>query len=233
MSTKYDRYPIEALSGGNKRKLMVMISNLADPHLLLLDEPTSGIDPVAAEKIVSYLRALKHHQTVLFASHRIDECVQVCSRVIMVHGGRLHFDGVLKTFDELCSRFYQVDIVAHRGLEPVPCPGTLPPHTLNGISSTGFIMDVVNDLKRTFTGTPGVSNLSTNSSDESVNFIRVVVYSPRFARLTIEKRSLPLSLLWIQLQKLKVDEVISKYSFRKMDMEEMLAIIIETTSSVD
>lgn len=112
-------YLVHALSGGNKKKLSVAIANIASPSFLAMDECTSGVDPVAADRIVAYLRELKDHQGLLFASHRIDECISVCDRVLILAEGSAYFDGSVHAFDELASLFYQVDLVLPSNLVPI------------------------------------------------------------------------------------------------------------------
>lgn len=75
-----------------------------DLQLLMLDECTSGVDPVAAQKIVECLRNYhisKHELSsmeqvaMVFASHRIDECISICDKVIIIHNGYVCFQGKL------------------------------------------------------------------------------------------------------------------------------------------
>ncbi|XP_039276115.1 phospholipid-transporting ATPase ABCA1 [Nilaparvata lugens] len=75
-------------SGGNKRKLSVGMALMADPVLLFLDEPTSGVDPVARRKLWLVLAKIqKAGQSVMLTSHSMDECEALCNRLtIMVRG---------------------------------------------------------------------------------------------------------------------------------------------------
>jgi len=111
MQNKYLHYPVHALSGGNKKKLSIAVANLGSPRMLLLDECTSGIDPVSAELVINYLLTLEPRQGLLFASHRIDECTRVCGRVVMLDQGRRLIDTDVRAFDDMANLFYQVDVV--------------------------------------------------------------------------------------------------------------------------
>lgn len=75
-------------SGGNRRKLSTAIALLARPPLILLDEPTSGVDPRAKRFLWSIIRGLvQAGQSVLLTTHSMAECEALCSRVgIMVNG---------------------------------------------------------------------------------------------------------------------------------------------------
>jgi ABC-type multidrug transport system ATPase subunit len=110
---KYLNYPIYALSGGNKKKVMLMMAQIGCPPILLMDEVTSGVDPLAADQIINYLRRQSlstGKQAMLFASHRIDECNSLCDRILIIDKGQVFFDGPIQSFEKLSYSFYQVDL---------------------------------------------------------------------------------------------------------------------------
>ena len=76
-------------SGGNKRKLNVAMSLVAEPPIIFLDEPSTGVDPVARRnlwKIIQRIQAAG--QSVILTSHSMEECEALCDRLaIMVPGG--------------------------------------------------------------------------------------------------------------------------------------------------
>ncbi len=78
--------PVHSLSGGMKRKLNLAISLLHDPILLLLDEPTVGIDLKSKMEIGSYLLDLakKEGKMILYTSHDMDEITNLCDRVYSI-----------------------------------------------------------------------------------------------------------------------------------------------------
>lgn len=70
---------VHTLSGGMKRKLNLAITLIHDPELLLLDEPTVGIDLKSKQEIVSYLKRLaEERKTIMYTSHDMDEIMQLC-----------------------------------------------------------------------------------------------------------------------------------------------------------
>ncbi len=77
---------VHTLSGGMKRKLNLAISLIHDPALILLDEPTVGIDLKSKKEIATYLQKLAHNQQkmVLYTSHDMDEIKALCSKVICI-----------------------------------------------------------------------------------------------------------------------------------------------------
>lgn len=77
---------VDALSGGMKRKLNMAISLIHDPPILLLDEPTVGIDLKSKKEIAEYLThmAITKEKTILYISHDMDEITSICNRVISI-----------------------------------------------------------------------------------------------------------------------------------------------------
>ncbi len=82
--------PVGALSGGMKQRLALAIALLADPALLILDEPTSNLDPRARYDFISMLLQQKAEgKTLLFTSHRLEEVELLASRVLVLEQGKL------------------------------------------------------------------------------------------------------------------------------------------------
>ncbi len=81
---KWDE-PVKSLSGGMKRKLNIAISLIHDPHLLLLDEPTAGIDLKSRTEIGRYLKQLASQgKMIIYTSHDMDELRSLCDRVLCI-----------------------------------------------------------------------------------------------------------------------------------------------------
>ncbi|MEL7564899.1 MAG: ABC transporter ATP-binding protein [Dehalobacterium sp.] len=81
---------VNKLSGGMKRKLMIARALMHEPEILLLDEPTAGVDAAVRRKIWDVLKGLnKNGLTVLLTTHYIEEAEALCSRVGLMHGGKL------------------------------------------------------------------------------------------------------------------------------------------------
>ncbi|MBQ7378224.1 MAG: ATP-binding cassette domain-containing protein [Clostridia bacterium] len=83
--------PISALSGGQKQLLNLASVMVMHPDLLILDEPTSQLDPIAAAEFIHTLKKLNRDfsLTVLIAEHRLEELVPMCDRLIVLKDGRL------------------------------------------------------------------------------------------------------------------------------------------------
>ena len=86
--------PVEPLSGGMKRRLTIARSLINDPDLLLLDEPTTGLDPQARHVVWDRLFRLKQRGvTLVLTTHYMDEAEQLCDRLVVMDGGRIAAEG--------------------------------------------------------------------------------------------------------------------------------------------
>ncbi|MGZ4723981.1 MAG: ABC transporter ATP-binding protein [Ilumatobacteraceae bacterium] len=85
---------VDQLSGGMKRRLSISRSLINEPDLLLLDEPTTGLDPQARHVVWERLYRLKHDGvTLIITTHYMDEAEQLCDRLVVMDGGRIVASG--------------------------------------------------------------------------------------------------------------------------------------------
>ncbi|WP_116113018.1 MULTISPECIES: ABC transporter ATP-binding protein [Amycolatopsis] len=85
---------VEPLSGGMKRRLTIARALVNDPELLLLDEPTTGLDPQARHLLWDRLFRLKAQGvTLIITTHYMDEAEQLCDRLVVMDGGRIVAEG--------------------------------------------------------------------------------------------------------------------------------------------
>ncbi len=94
--------PVGEYSKGMQRRIGLAQSLINDPQLLILDEPTSGMDPVGARQIKDLIAALaKRGKTVLLCSHLLGDVEDLCDRVAIMYGGRIRAEG---TCDDLLTQ---------------------------------------------------------------------------------------------------------------------------------
>src|SRR5512132_3825489 len=85
---------VEPLSGGMKRRLTIARSLINEPDLMLLDEPTTGLDPQARHLVWDRLYRLKQRGvTLVLTTHYMDEAEQLCDRLVVMDGGRIAAEG--------------------------------------------------------------------------------------------------------------------------------------------
>lgn len=129
---------VNTLSSGMQRRLNIACSVLHQPSILLLDEPTVGIDPQSRERIYTMLDALLENGTaILLTTHQLDEAQSRCDRMAIIDGGRIVEAG---TFEELLERTIgasqQLSLKFNQPQGHVPLPLQL---SENGFEAAGFI----------------------------------------------------------------------------------------------
>jgi len=89
-----DREPVKRFSLGMKQRLGIAAALLSDPELLILDEPTNGLDPAGIVEIRELLRDLgRNGRTVIVSSHQLSEIEAVCDHLVVIRFGELVFSG--------------------------------------------------------------------------------------------------------------------------------------------
>ncbi|HET8976420.1 MAG TPA: ABC transporter ATP-binding protein [Solirubrobacterales bacterium] len=90
---------VSSLSGGNQQRINIAIGLLAEPAVLLLDEPSAGLDPSQRIRLWEFVAALAHGgTTVIYSTHQIEEAIRYGDRLLVLADGEALFDG---TFPEL------------------------------------------------------------------------------------------------------------------------------------
>ena len=114
------RDPVKGYSGGMKRRLNLVAALLHDPELLLLDEPTVGVDPQSRNALFEGLEALKARgKTLIYTTHYMEEAERLCDRIAIIDGGRILAQGTLA---DLLARLPAPNVLAVE-LETDPPPG--------------------------------------------------------------------------------------------------------------
>jgi|SRR5271157_258435 len=130
------------LSKGMKRKVAIARALLHDPKILVLDEPSSGLDPLTSFFIVDYLRSLRNEgKTIVLSAHNLFHVEYVCDRVAILKNGRLVVcDSMDKIRKDLGSREYEVKFMSDQKLDYEKKEG-------NYIYRTGDIGNIASLLK--------------------------------------------------------------------------------------
>ena len=104
---------IETLSKGQRSKLMLLLAIARGPELLVLDEPSDGLDPAAVEDILRELMALAATEgvTIFFSSHQLHEVEQIADSICIIDGGKAIVEGAL---DDLKCQYQRLQLVFER-----------------------------------------------------------------------------------------------------------------------
>ncbi|MFO7300735.1 MAG: ABC transporter ATP-binding protein [Actinomycetes bacterium] len=104
--------PVESLSGGMKRRLTIARALINEPDLVILDEPTTGLDPQARQLLWDRLYSLKRQGvTLIVTTHYMDEAEQLCDRLVVMDQGRIAAEG---SPAELIRRYSTREVVELR-----------------------------------------------------------------------------------------------------------------------
>ena len=115
LETRRDDY-VDIFSGGMKRRLNLAVSLVHQPKLLLLDEPTVGVDPHSREHLFSIVRRLRNEGTaILYTTHYMEEAERLCDRLGIMDEGKII---ALGTLDALLAEAGCSEVVELRGLPP-------------------------------------------------------------------------------------------------------------------
>ncbi|BET65419.1 ABC transporter ATP-binding protein [Opitutales bacterium ASA1] len=116
---------VKKYSGGMKRRINLGCALMHRPKLLLLDEPTVGIDPQARANIIEFIRALAAAGTgILYTTHYLEEAETLCARIGIIDHGRLHAEGTLEELQKRTGegQFFVLE-GALAGVQPGAWPG--------------------------------------------------------------------------------------------------------------
>jgi ABC-2 type transport system ATP-binding protein len=136
--------PIETLSKGFKRRVGLAQALLHDPEVLILDEPTDGLDPNQKHQVRTLIQGMAQDKAIIISTHILEEVDAVCTRAMVIAKGRVLADGTPGEL-EARSRFHNA--VYLRGAAPVPpaalaalaaLPGALAVEPAGRASDTGF-----------------------------------------------------------------------------------------------
>ncbi len=129
--------PARTCSGGERRKLEIARALVTEPSLILMDEPFSGVDPIAVEDLQGEIRRLADTGIAfLITDHNVQQTLRVCDRAYILDSGKVFAEGTPKHLinDDLVRRVYlgslfrgdEFDHLPERSTEPKPAEATTP-----------------------------------------------------------------------------------------------------------
>ena len=132
----FDRYPHQ-LSGGQQQRVVIAMALMAEPSLLIMDEPTTGLDVTVEAAVLDLVRRLreKHNSAIIFISHNLGTVVRICDRIGVMYAGELVEEGPIREVFRNPRHPYTrglLDCIPVLGTDKhsaplVPIPGQIPP----------------------------------------------------------------------------------------------------------
>lgn len=110
---------IKNLSKGYKQRVGIAQAMLGNPEVIILDEPTVGLDPIQIIEIRELIRSLSEHHTVILSSHIMQEISAVCDRIMIISGGRLVASDTIEGLLDTYSTTVTLEITAKASKEKI------------------------------------------------------------------------------------------------------------------
>ncbi|MCZ2111215.1 MAG: ABC transporter ATP-binding protein [Dehalococcoidia bacterium] len=168
---------VDDLSGGMKRRLVIARSLVHEPRILVLDEPTTGLDPQARHLVWQKLRLLKARGvTMLLTTHYMDEAAHLCDRLVIMHRGKVLTEGNPHALiaGQAGDRVLELRMTV---AERAPIVGEL-----RGIA--GVAIEEVEDIVYVFGGGHAAARIADAVADPNRAFLRPGNLEDVFLRLT-------------------------------------------------
>merc|ERR1711902_338269 len=114
--TKYENRRAGTYSGGNKRKLSVAVAMIGNPPIVFLDEPSTGMDPMARRSMWQFIRETMNGRCVILTTHSMEECEALCHRLCIMTAGQLRCLGTPQHLKSKYGKGYQLDLALNNAL---------------------------------------------------------------------------------------------------------------------
>jgi ABC-2 type transport system ATP-binding protein len=172
-----DREPVKRFSLGMKQRLGIAAALLSDPELLILDEPTNGLDPAGIVEIRELLRDLgREGRTVIVSSHQLSEIEAVCDHLVVIRFGELVFSGPMA---EMMKRTREhIDIVAEHAADMDRLEAAL--------VAGGWVVTAVDDVLRVAAAADRAADLNRAAAGAGLTLSRLIVAQDNLEEIFLE-----------------------------------------------
>ena len=177
---KLDQYKdkqVKHLSLGNVARLVIAKAIIHKPKILILDEPTNGLDPFGVIEVRELLKELANNlgTTVLISSHKLEEISKIATRIVIIHEGRLIREVESKELDLYLEKKLWVSGSDNKAIKAV-------------LSNNGYQVNFKSDLENNSCYLELIDTKSVESSEEIATLLVNAGYPPKI--LTVEKEDL-------------------------------------------
>lgn len=164
--------PVANFSGGMKRRLNIAAALLHEPHVIVLDEPTVGVDPQSRNAIFDALEILTSKgKTILYTTHYMEEVERLCQRVAIMDSGCVIAEESLAGMKRMVARQNEVFVELEQTVTMAigELPGAVS-HSIDGTTLTMEILDLNRDLPRALLALSdlGLKYVSVRSQESSL-----------------------------------------------------------------
>lgn len=175
--TGRDREPVRQFSLGMKQRLGIAAALLSEPELLILDEPTNGLDPAGIVEIRELLRDLgRNGRTIVVSSHQLAEIEAVCDHLVVIRFGKLVFSGPMA---EMMKRTREhIDIAAEHAADMGRLEAEL--------ARAGWSVSVKDNVLRVAASAPEAADLNRAATAAGVTLSRLVVAQDSLEEIFLE-----------------------------------------------
>ena len=172
-----DREPVKRFSLGMKQRLGIAAALLSDPELLILDEPTNGLDPAGLVEIRELLRELgRNGRTVIVSSHQLAEIEAVCDYLVVIRFGELVFAGPMT---EVMKRSREhIDVAAEHSADTA--------RLASALAAGGWSVETVDDVVRVAAGADRAADLNRAATAAGITLCRLVVAQDNLEEIFLE-----------------------------------------------
>ena len=174
---QYKDKQVKHLSLGNIARLGIAKAIIHKPKILILDEPTNGLDPFGVIEVRELLKELANNlgTTVLISSHKLEEISKIATRIVIIHEGRLIREVESKDLDKYLEKKLWVSGSNNKAIKAV-------------LSNNGYQVNFKSDLENNSSYLELIDTKSVESSEEIATLLVNAGYPPKI--LTVEKEDL-------------------------------------------
>lgn len=177
---KLDQYKdkqVKHLSLGNVARLGIAKAIIHKPKILILDEPTNGLDPFGVIEVRELLKELANNlgTTVLISSHKLEEISKIATRIMIIHDGRLIREVESKNLDKCLEKKLSVSGSNNKAMKAV-------------LSNNGYQVNFKSDLENNICSLELIDTKSVESPEEIATLLVNAGYPPKM--LSVEKEDL-------------------------------------------
>jgi ABC-2 type transport system ATP-binding protein len=169
--------PVRSFSLGMKQRLGIASALLTSPDLLILDEPTNGLDPAGIVEIRGLLKTLaKEGRTVVVSSHLLSELESICDHLVIIRFGKVLFNGPMSQMLERTGAYIDIDTERDADRSALA----------KALKAAGWKVDVTADGLRVHAAKNRSAELNRFASEAKITLVRIAVAQESLEDLFLE-----------------------------------------------